>query len=243
MATPILHQFPPVGDLPSLSPYCWKVQMALNLCGVEYELANTLIARRANPAGKLPYLEWGAEGFEDSTHILRMLDERFDAVTLWPAEVGAAGLVNLLEDWADESLYWHGVYAKFEDDDGWSYIKPALGAGMPGAVRAAGLLVARRDTRKKLEAQGLSTRDRGLVLAEFERHLDSLEARITGRPYLVGDHITAADLAVTAMVGQLTMGLTPTYGRRVAQREQLNAYLGRVKSETGFATSAAREWV
>jgi glutathione S-transferase len=234
MTKPILHQFPPTGNLPSLSPYCWKVQMALNLCGVEFEIANTLMARRANPAGKLPYLEWGSEGFEDSTHILRVLDERYEHVALWPADVGSAGLVNLLEDWADESLYWHGVYAKFEDDDGWSYVKAQLGVGMNSAVRAAALLVARRDTRKKLEAQGLSSRARSLVEAEFERHLDSLEGRVTGRPYLVGDHVTAADLAVTAMVGQLTMGLTPTYGRRVAQREQLSAYLRRILDETGF---------
>lgn len=243
MATPILHQFPPVGDLPSLSPYCWKVQMALTLCKVEYRVANTLMAKRANPSGKLPYLEWGAEGFEDSTHILRVLDQRFDAVTLWPAEPGAAGLVNILEDWADESLYWHGVYAKFEDDEGWSYVHPALGATMPGAVRAAGLLIARRDTRKKLAAQGLSTREPARVLEEFERHLDSLEAHITGRAYLVGDHITAADLAVTAMIGQLTMGLTPSYGRRIIQREHLNDYLGRIRTETGFANSADRDWV
>jgi len=236
MGDPILHQFPPAGEVPSISPYCWKVQMGLNVCGVRFRTQDTLMAKRANPSGKLPYLEWDDEGFEDSTHILRVLDERCDDAGLWPSDAGAAALVDILEDWADESLYWHGVYAKFEDDDGWSYVKPALGAGISnGAMRAAAMTMARRDSRSKLKAQGMATRSVELVMEEFERHLDSLEMRITGRPYLVGDSLTAADLAVTAMVAQLTMGLTPNYGRLVAQRENLAEYLRRVRSETGFA--------
>jgi glutathione S-transferase len=236
MADPILHQFPPAGELPSISPYCWKVQMALNLAGISFRIENTLMAKRANPAGKLPYLEWDGDGVEDSTQILRVIDQRSDAVALWPTDPGPAALVDILEDWADESLYWHGVYAKFEDDDGWSYVKPALGASVSNAaMRAAATTLARRDTRSKLKSQGLSTRDRALVLGELERHLDSLETRITGRPYLVGDAITAADLAVTAMLAQLTMGLTPDWGRLIAQREQLSDYLRRVRRDTGFA--------
>jgi len=234
MATPILHQFPPAGELPSISPYCWKVQMALNLSGIEFRIESTLMSKRVSPTGKLPYLEWGSEGFEDSTHIVRVLDERTHKANLWPDESGAAALVDILEDWADESLYWHAAYAKFEDDDGWSYVKPALGAGMSGAVRAAALPLARRDTRKKLEAQGLSRRPRDQVIEELCRHLDSLETRLTGRSYLVGDAITAADLAVGAMLGQLTMGLTPDWGRLVAERNGLADYLRRIRRETGF---------
>lgn len=239
MAEAILHQFPPAAELPSISPYCWKVQMGLRVCGIPFRTENTLMARRANPAGKLPYLEWDGEGYEDSSNILRQVSARSQGATLWPADPGAASLVDILEDWADESLYWHGVYAKFEDDDGWSYVKPALGATISnGAMRAAAMTMARRDARSKLKAQGLATRSRELVDAELDRHLDALEARITGRAYLVGDSLTAADLSVTAMVGQLTLGLTPSYGRRVARREQLSEYLRRMRAETGDAAGS-----
>ncbi len=229
----VLHQFPPAGALPSLSPYCWKVQMALALKGVDYEIDNTLFPKKHNRNGKLPYLVWDGTGIEDSTAIVRAIDARASSgPRLVPDDATLAGEAHILEDWADESLYWHAVYAKFEDDDGWRHIGAALGKHFPAPARAAALLIARRDTRKKLRAQGLSKRSSTLVLEEFDRHLDALDRRLAGAQYLVGGAPTIADLAVGAMLGQLTVGLTPSYGARIAKRQRLTEYLARMVERT-----------
>ncbi len=233
MPSVVLHQFPPAGAMPSLSPYCWKVQMALALKGVAYEINNTLFPKKHNRNGKLPYLVWDGIGIEDSTAIVRAIDARAgEGPRLVPEDPAHAGEAHLLEDWADESLYWHAVYAKFEDDDGWSHISAALGVRFPAAARAAALMIARRDARKKLRAQGLSKRSNALVLEEFDRHLDALDRRLASARYLVGGAPTIADLAVGAMLGQLTVGMTPGYGERIAKRERLSEYLKRVLEKT-----------
>ena len=68
-----LFQFPPVAGLPSVSPFCVKVQMALRRCGLPFDRVDTLFARRYNPQRKLPVMDWDRERLGDSTAILRRI--------------------------------------------------------------------------------------------------------------------------------------------------------------------------
>lgn len=43
--------------------------------GIEYDVHDTLNPKKSNPLGKLPYLELDGRGYQDSTHIVRTLDE------------------------------------------------------------------------------------------------------------------------------------------------------------------------
>ena len=218
----------------SLSPYCWKVQMALVAKGIEYDVLDTLNPKKANPLGKLPYLELEGRGYEDSTHIVRTLDQiSHSGPRLIPNDPVLAAEADVLEDWADEALYWHGFRAKFVDEDGWRHMSAEMVKLLP--AQALGVIakpMIRRDLLRKIAAQGLTRRSPERVDEELDRHLDSLETRLSGRDYLVGNTLTIADLSVTAMLGQLTVGLTPPFGERIAERERLDAYLGRVFEET-----------
>jgi glutathione S-transferase len=234
MPKALLHQYPPVGRMRSLSPYCWKVEMALAAKGIDYELLNTLNPKSANPRGKLPYLELDGQGYEDSTHIIRTVDTVSEhGPSLVPKDPKLAAEVDVFEDWADESLYWHGFRAKFVDDEGWSRLGAAMAELLPAKFLGVVVLpMIRRDLGKKIGAQGLTRRSPERMDEELDRHLDSLETRLSDRDYLVGDSLTIADLSVTAMVGQLTVGLTPPFARRIAERRRLSAFLARVFAQT-----------
>jgi glutathione S-transferase len=149
--TVVLHQFGPTAGLPSFSPFCWKVQMALRARGVEHVIQNAIFAKRSNPRGKLPWLVWDGEGIEDSSAIVRAIDERAGpGPRLIPSDAKERAEAHILEDWADESLYFHGMYAKFADPDGWAHTKGPFAAMMPAAVRPLGPWVARRESLAKL---------------------------------------------------------------------------------------------
>ncbi|MGD8608484.1 MAG: glutathione S-transferase family protein [Myxococcales bacterium] len=218
----------------SLSPYCWKVEMALVAKGIDYEVFNTLNPKSANPLGKLPYLELDGRGYEDSTHIIRTIDAISDhGPRLIPRDPALASEADVWEDWADESLYWHGFRAKFVDDQGWSRLSAEMVKLLPAqflGVVAKPLI--RRDLQKKIAQQGLTRRSPEIIDEEIDRHLDSLEMRLSDRDYLVGGELSIADLAVTAMIGQLTVGLTPPVGGRIAKRSRLSAFLRRVFDQT-----------
>lgn len=208
--------------------------MALVAKGIDYAIKDQLVGKGANPHGKLPYLVFDEQGYEDSTHIIRMLDERSQhGPRLIPDDPTLASEANIFDDWADESLYWHGFWAKFVDQEGWDRLKPAIAEHLP--AKALGIVVlpiVRRDLRSKIDAQGMTRRSPQRVREEFDRHLDSLEVRLSGRDYLVGSALSIADLSVASMIGQLTVGFTPSFDERIRSRSRLSDFLGRVLEQT-----------
>lgn len=208
--------------------------MALVAKGIDYEVLNTLNPKTANPLGKLPYLELDGQGYEDSTHIVRTIDAVSDhGPRLVPRDPALAAETDVWEDWADESLYWHGFRAKFVDEQGWSRMSAEMVKLLP--AQALGIVakpLIRHDLLKKIAQQGLTRRSPERVDEELDRHLDSLETRLSDRDYLVGSELSIADLAVTAMIGQLTVGLTPPFAEKIAKRNRLSAYLHRIFEQT-----------
>lgn len=233
MANPILFQLPPVFSLLSLSPYCAKVQLALRLKQIPYEVRNLLFADRVNPRKKLPYLHWGDRHLEDSTAIVEALDAEGPGPKLIPTDPKLRADADLLEDWADESLYWHAVHAKFADDANWALLLPEFRKAFPAMLKPLGPTVARRQTLAKLDAQGLTRRDPALIRREFSRHLDSLDARLEGRTWLVGDALSIADVAVTAMLWQLLPEYAAWHAAEVAARPRLTALILAVRKAAG----------
>ena len=232
---PVLFQLPPVFGLLSLSPYCAKVQLALKLKQIPYEVKNLLFADRVNPRKKLPYVHWGDRHLEDSTAIVEALDAEGDAPKLIPVDRRLRAEADLLEDWADESLYWHGIHAKFADASNWALLLPEFKQHFPAMLKPLGPTVARRQTLAKLDAQGLSRRDPALIQKEFTRHLDSLEARLDGKTWLVGEALSIADVAVTAMLWQFLPQYTAWHAQEVAARPGLSGLIGRVRTAAGCA--------
>jgi hypothetical protein len=94
-----------------LSPFVEKVYLGLQLKKLPVELVeptSPLDLRRWNPqTGKMPVLEMDGEHLYDSTFILRRIDERFPNPPLVSADPRVAAAQRQLEDWSDESLYWH----------------------------------------------------------------------------------------------------------------------------------------
>jgi glutathione S-transferase len=231
MAKVVLYAYAPLRGLLSISPFCCKVHMGLRLKGIAYETRIELMAGRVARNGQLPVLAWDGEKLAESSAILRELDRRVPEKPLVPSDPKLAAEADVLEDWSDESLYWFGGMAKFWDDEGWRRVREDLAKTVPLPLRAIGPGSVRRKYRAALRTQGLARRmDR--IDAEFERHLDSLETKLDGKRYLVGDAISIADVSVVCMLGQLTTGYTPRFGAAIAKRTRLAEYLGRLRRES-----------
>jgi glutathione S-transferase len=230
VSDPVLYQLPPVCGLLSFSPYCVKVQLAFKLKKIPFTQVNTLFPRE-NPRNKVPYVIWGEKRLEDSTAIVAALDELGQGPKLVPVDPKLAADAHILEDWADESLYWQGVRIKFADPEVWKRIEPEFRQGFPAWMRPMGTVVAKRQTLAKLDSQGLSRRAPELADRELEQHLDALETKLTGREWLVGDSPTIADLAVTAMLSQLNEQVSPRHAALIAKRPALSSMMNKLHAQ------------
>ncbi len=226
----VLYQYPPIPGSASISPFCMKVHYALKLKGLAYEVKNEIFAGKASSEGKLPVLAIDGEKVLDSTIILRRLEAMAPAPRLVPEGVRERAMCDLYEDWADETLYWHMVQARWGDAENFARLAPVFFASFPFGMRTAARVVGRAKMRRQLAAVGIGRRAREVVRAELDHELDVLDGLLDGRDYLLGSDVTIADLAVVAQLQCLRVGLTPAEEKVVAGHRVTSAYLDRVLS-------------
>ena len=194
-----LHQF-------EISPFCDKIRRVLHWKRQPYEIREVLLSkaftsvRKVNRIGKLPCLEIDGRFVADSTDIAHLLEERFPDPPLLPKDPKQRALCHVLEDWADESLYFYEMRLRFGIRHNAEKWIPILAAhDPPWMKRVAGFAVPFL-MRRTLSAQGLGRKPDAMVVADLERHLAALGALLAGSEWLVGDALTLADIAVFAQL-------------------------------------------
>jgi len=199
LARIILHQL-------EISPFCDKVRRVLAYKGLDYAVRNVPMAdlgglKRLSPVGKVPILELNGRVLHDSSDICRALDLHAPNPPLFPQEPKARALIDLLEDWADESLYFFEMTMRFT----WPYDRERWVSEILRYDNALMRRIARPLvpylTRKQGTAQGLARRSEADILGELKRHARALDALLDGRQFLVGDNLTLADIAVVSQLG------------------------------------------
>ncbi|QGP80487.1 glutathione S-transferase family protein [Sphingobium sp. CAP-1] len=198
MAGIILHQL-------EISPFCDKVRRVLAYKGLDYAVHNVPMAdlgklKRLSPVGKVPILELDGRVLHDSSDICRALDLHTPQPALFPQDPQARALVHLLEDWADESLYFFEMTMRFT----WPYDRKRWVSEILKYDNALMRRVARPLvpylTRKQGTAQGLARRSEADILAELKRHARTLGTLLDDRDFLVGESLTLADIAVVSQL-------------------------------------------
>jgi glutathione S-transferase len=224
-----------------ISPFCDKIRRVMNLKRVPYEtqevglLEAQLGYRRTNPAGKVPALleEGSGRVISDSTEIAYYLEERYPDPPLFPKNPRERAMVQVLEDWADESLYFYELRLRF----GFAHNRQGPIARLlskdPAFLRVLGPFVIPRVIQGQLSQQGIGRKSDAQVLAEVRRHMDTVCDLLDGRRYLVGETLTLADIAVFAQL--FCIRDSAEGAAELAARPGLSAYVERVDAETRAA--------
>jgi glutathione S-transferase len=219
-----------------VGPFVEKVRRALELKKVPYRLAEPTSPadfRRWNPqTGKIPVLEIDGERVYDSTLICDRVEERYPQPPLLSPDGRTRAAQRLLEDWADESLYWYLMALRWCDAHARATADQILGSLSPPVRLVARLVIPRRVTGM-CNAQGLGRLPVPVLVAQLAERLDDLVVTLGADPFFFGDAPSRGDLAV---YGQLHMGLsgpTPEVGELVERRRPLQAWMARVRAATG----------
>lgn len=228
----LLVQYPGLGSGTTFSPPCAKVHMALALKGIPYRVRDCktpMEAKRFNPRGRVPSLVIDGETIVDSSDILTALDARRPEPPLLPPDPVDRARAHVLEDWADEALYFYGLYLRWCDPEGFARMKGLVLDRLPIPFRWIVPIIARRETKARAGGQGIGLKDVPTVMRELGESLDALDALAGASTFLVGERLTRADIAVAAVVDQYQIDeISPVAAAMVGERPSVVAWLLRV---------------
>jgi glutathione S-transferase len=222
-----------------ISHFCEKARWALDRAGVEYEerahlqVIHWLAVKRAGGGGKtVPVLVCGDTVLSESADILAFADARAPADRrLYPDDAQEAAAVRALERDFDERLGPHGRRWMYEHMRGQrKLVKQYAPTGVPRWQRL-GLPIAYGTVAKIIDRYlDIDAAKAELSLGEVRTTFDEVAQRLQdGRPYLMGDRFTAADLTFAALTAAVLM--PPEYGVPLPQPDELPAAMGSVVRE------------
>ncbi len=186
------------------SPFNEKVIRTLNYKGIEeYRIVEHGLADKAvekvSPSKKLPALEYFGDCIVDSTDIVYYLEKQFPEHPVIPENPADQAMVHVLEDWADESLYFYEMHLRFAlPHNGKKNIPRMLvnNGGLMGWFLAKVLPGA---ILKITRTQGVGRKDIDQLTREVRRHFEAVQSLLGTGDWLVAGQFSLADMAVYAM--------------------------------------------
>jgi glutathione S-transferase len=230
-----LYQFGPLAQQESASPFCVKVRNAMRYKRIPFDTINAtspIQVRRLNPRGKLPVMVDDGVKLSDSTDIIRHLETRHPEPRLYPQDPRTRAMALMLEDWADESLYWHVVYERWQIPEQFANFAEIVFSPVPAPIRPIVKLTFGRQTRGQLRGQGLGRLGVGEQRDKFKASLDWLDSMVNGQ-FLCGAEFSIADVAVAAQVGALNIPLTPVAEAEIHAHAKVMRWLERTFEALG----------
>ena len=220
-----------------LSPFVEKVYRGLMLKQIpfqQHEPHSPFDLRRNNPTtGKMPALDLNGQRLFDSTLILRALDEFKPEPPLLSSDSQVAARQRLLEDWADESLYWYGMVLRWNIPANAARMIESIFKDLPPVLRPLIKIMAPRSVASQTRAQGMGRLPLPILLRELEGHLTNLAQLLGDGPFFFGaSQPSIADLAVFGQLGFLYSPITPEGTAAVEQHPKLLEFCQRLDALT-----------
>lgn len=197
-----LYQFPAARDLPSLSPFCLRVETYLKMAGIDYE--NEFVRNPAKaPKGKLPYVSDGSLVVADSTLILDHLDRIYSPKFGIELSDEEKRLSAFIETSVNEYLSWAILWARWATEPGWNKLQPLFFGSLPWHMKLWLPRVVRKKMNRDLSAQGLARHSQAELKEIFHKYFTLLADCLGDKPYFFGEEPTRLDATVFSFLGNI----------------------------------------
>ncbi len=192
------------------SPFTEKVRRAMNFKGIAFEVVEVERAKvpegkyaEVSPTGKFPCIRDGDQAVWDSTDIIHHIEGINPERPLVPADARDAALAHVIEDWADESLYFYEMTMRLSWEHNLDAALDEFSETMPGVPKQQLRELVLAGVGQLVQTQGLGRKPQEQIVRDAERHIEALDAMLRGREWLVGAALSYADLAVIAQLNAL----------------------------------------
>lgn len=222
-----LLTYPTGFGLFSISPFCIKSAMMLELAGQPWQRFDTLDPTDT-PHGKLPVLETPGGRIADSDSIRDWLENQgaeFDTGLDTAGRAQARAWVRL----AEYHLGLHLLQMRWNDDSVWPEVRDQIFEPVPAPMREEISAPVRQEIQNGLWWQGIARFTDTERMHRLDQDLKPLEALVSKHRFLMGDRISSADLSVAPfLISMMQTSADSAVSKRLRDDPVLCAYLSRV---------------
>ncbi|XP_059472139.1 failed axon connections [Neocloeon triangulifer] len=203
-----LYQFSRTPFLPSLSPYCLKVETWLRLAGLKYENVDHKIKFRSKK-GQLPFIELNGEEIADSAIIVKELAAKFDKDLDKDLTNEQKTLSHAMISMIENHLFWVVIWWRSKHPEnmlkGYKLnLQHAMGTKIPqGILNFLFKINFARKGSKKVKAQGIGVHKPDEILEFGKNDLKVLSELLSDKPFFFGDEPTSLDVVTFANLAQI----------------------------------------
>ncbi|KAL1502288.1 hypothetical protein ABEB36_007454 [Hypothenemus hampei] len=203
-----LYQFSRTPLLPSISPYCLKVETWLRLAGIKYENVDHKLKYRSKK-GLLPFIELNGEEIADSAIIIKELSQRFNndldaGLTPEQRNLAHATICMVENHLAWVVTWWRSKYPDCVLKGYKVNLQHALGTRIPnGLLNFFFKFAYGRKGTKKAKAHGIGVHTPEEIIQFGQEDLKVLSDTLADKPFFFGDEPTTLDVVVFAHVAQI----------------------------------------
>lgn len=197
-----LFQIPPsLKGTPNPSPFCVKLECALRLGGIPYEIEH-VANPAAGPKHKVPFVEIDGTRIGDSTLIIDTL--RAHGLDL-DRNLGARerATSHALQRMIEERLYFVLVYSRWMEPDNWPKLKALFFARLPLPLRLIVPRMARKSVRNSIMMQGTGRHTREEIYAFGARDLAAMSEILGDKPFFFGASPSLADASAFGLLASI----------------------------------------
>jgi len=192
MSELIVHQLPGAWDLPSVSPFCLKLDAYLRIACVPFRTVVDATPFKG-PKRKLPWIEHEGRRIGDSGFAIEYLESRLGCSPdggLAPAERAVALAMRRM---IEESLYWALLYDRWMVPEHWRGFRKIVLGGLPAPARVFVEPIARRGVRAQIDGCGMGRHGREEIYAIGRGDIRAISDILGDKPFLMGDVPTSID--------------------------------------------------
>ncbi|XP_049914866.1 failed axon connections homolog [Epinephelus moara] len=216
----ILHQFSrPKTGVPSLSPFCLKMETYLRMVDLPYK---NYFDGKLSPQGKMPWIEYNQEQVCGTEFIIDFLEERLGASlnkSLTPQEKAVSRAITKM---VEEHFYWTIAYCQWVDNLEETQKMLSVSGPLSDLLKWILSHLTGGIVKREMYGHGIGRFSEEEVYALMEKDMRTLATLLGDKKYLMGSKLSTVDAAVFSHLAPAMWTLPGTRPEQLIKGELIN---------------------
>ncbi|KAM5282826.1 failed axon connections homolog isoform 3-T3 [Hipposideros larvatus] len=218
----ILHQFArPNNGVPSLSPFCLKMETYLRMADLPYQ---NYFGGKLSAQGKMPWIEYNHERVSGTEFIIDFLEEKLGVNLnkhLGPHERAISRAVTKM---VEEHFYWTLAYCQWVDNLNETRKMLSLSGGGPfsNLLRWIVCHITKGIVKREMHGHGIGRFSEEEIYMLMEKDMRSLAGLLGDKKYIMGPKLSTLDATVFGHLAQAMWTLPGTRPERLIKAKKVS---------------------